>query len=192
MLLLDILQFLLTVFFDLLGMLCLLRLYMQLAKVSFVNPIGQGVIKLTNWLVLPLQKSLPHIKKFDFPCLVAAFLNSFVFFLLIWTLYYIFGSKISLGITNPLFGILYLLYFASLHVCQLALYMFSAIILLNVLLSWLQPQSSAYWLAFKLSEPLLSPFRKILPKTSGLDFSPFVALLLLQVLLIVVRHLMVV
>lgn len=190
MLLLDILQFLLSVFFDLLGMLCLLRLYMQLAKVSFVNPIGQGIIRLTNWLILPLQRILPRVKKFDLASLMAAYLSSFVFFLLLWTLFYLFGYKISIYISGPLSGILYLFYFALLNVCKQIIYMLSAIIVLNVVLSWLQPRSPAYWLTFHLSEPLTAPFRKILPKSSALDFSPFVALLLLQVLLIVVRHFM--
>lgn len=187
-LLFDILKLLLSVFFDLIGMLCLLRVYMQLAKVSFINPIGQGILKLTNWLVLPLQRALPNIRRFDFPSLVAAYLSCFVFWLLIWTFAYLLGNRVGVAISSPWVGIFFLFYFAFLSLAQLAIYMLSAIILLNVILSWLQPYSP-FWLTQKLCEPVLKPFRKITPQIGGLDFTPFIALLALQVLLIVVRHL---
>lgn len=188
-LLLDILKFLLSVFFDLIGMLCLLRLYMQITKVSFINPIGQSILRLTNWLVLPLQRILPHIRRFDLPSLFAAYLSCFVYWLLIWTFAYLLNNRVGVAISSPWAGILFLFYFALLSLAQLAIYILSAIILLNVILSWLQPYSPIFWLTQKLSEPILKPFRKALPQISGLDFTPFLALLVLQVLLIVIRHL---
>ena len=76
-LLLKILEFLLSIVFNLFCMLTITRFYMQIAKISFVSLIGQAVIKLTNWLVLPLQRFLPRFKHFDLPCLAAAYLCSF-------------------------------------------------------------------------------------------------------------------
>ncbi|MGL4666841.1 MAG: YggT family protein, partial [Saezia sp.] len=72
-----ILEFLLGIIFNLFCMITIIRFYMQLAKISFANPIGQAVIKLTNWLVLPLQRVLPKIKRFDLPTFVAAYACSF-------------------------------------------------------------------------------------------------------------------
>ena len=52
----QILSLLLNVVGGLLTGACLLRWYMQHQRVSFNNPLGQLVLALTSWLVLPLRK----------------------------------------------------------------------------------------------------------------------------------------
>src|SRR5438270_536318 len=70
----QILALLLDVAAGLLGGACLLRLYMQLQRVPFGNPVGRFVFALTNWIVLPLRKVLPGYRKWDFASLIAAYL----------------------------------------------------------------------------------------------------------------------
>jgi YggT family protein len=62
------------------------------------------------------------------------------------------------------------------------------VVLARVLLSFVDPAGRSRFAPFILSttEPLLAPIRKILPKTGMLDFSPFVAILVLGTLLRVV------
>ena len=186
-----ILEFLLSIIFNLFCMLTIVRLYMQLAKVSFANPIGQIVIKLTNWLVLPLQRILPKLKRFDLPTFVAAYLCSFLHTILLvligfWAIY---GNQLF---TAQAFA--YIAWGATLNLAKLFIHMLSAIIIIQVILSWIRPSSPSAWFAFmftqQMSAPLINPIKKRLPLIAGLDFSPFVALLLLQLMIIIINHFM--
>jgi YggT family protein len=61
------------------------------------------------------------------------------------------------------------------------LYMF--VLLARVLISWIQvdPNHPAIQILYQLTEPILKPIRQILPATAGLDFSPIIAMLLVEV-----------
>jgi len=58
-------------------------------------------------------------------------------------------------------------------------------IFLRVIQSWI-PTLRIPWgigeLAWSVSEPILGPIRRALPMSAGIDFSPFVALIAIQVL----------
>ena len=82
----QIISYLLEVVSGLLTGACLLRLYMQLQRVPFGNPVGRLVFALTDWLVLPLRKLIPAAGRWDLSCLVAAFLLQLVQYLLLWLL----------------------------------------------------------------------------------------------------------
>jgi YggT family protein len=62
------------------------------------------------------------------------------------------------------------------------LYMF--VLLARVLISFVQidPYHPAVQFLYQITEPVLQPLRQILPPAGGLDFSPFVAMLLVQLL----------
>jgi YggT family protein len=79
------------------------------------------------------------------------------------------GASLSYSlhwIVNTIFDLIYLL------------------IIVRVLLSWLRPDPYApgIRLIYQLTEPLLAPFRGLLPMGAGLDFSPLIALLFFQLL----------
>ncbi|MBS0465610.1 MAG: YggT family protein, partial [Proteobacteria bacterium] len=82
----QIISYLLEVVSGLLTGACLLRLYMQLQRVPFGNPVGRLVFALTDWLVVPLRKLLPSAGRWDLSCLVAAFLLQLLQYLLLWLL----------------------------------------------------------------------------------------------------------
>ena len=67
-----------------------------------------------------------------------------------------------------------------LGVLRTALDVFFYAILLQVILSWVNPHSPVSGVLDTLTRPILSPIRRIIPSTNGLDFSPLVALILLQ------------
>ena len=82
--------------------------------------------------------------------------------------------------------------FILIDIALLLLKILSWIILGNVILGWLvafnvintsQPQARAFVLALdRLVAPIYRPIRKILPDFGGIDFSPLVVLLVIQVL----------
>jgi YggT family protein len=53
------------------------------------------------------------------------------------------------------------------------------------ILSWVQPGSPAYNLLGRLTEPLLAPFRRVIPSVGGIDLSAIVLILALQIGLMV-------
>ena len=66
-----------------------------------------------------------------------------------------------------------------------AMRIYSLVILARVIFSWLPPQhreTEIYRFLFAITEPVLRPIRRLLPATSGWDFSPIVALIVLQVI----------
>ncbi len=58
------------------------------------------------------------------------------------------------------------------------------IILARVLLSWIPMDRSnrLVSLVYDITEPILGPIRRVLPSLGGLDLSPIIALVLVQVL----------
>jgi YggT family protein len=66
-----------------------------------------------------------------------------------------------------------------------AITVYMVIIFIRVLFSWLPPEHRAnefYRFLHAITEPVLAPLSRIIPAVGGLDFSPLVALLLLQLL----------
>ncbi len=65
-----------------------------------------------------------------------------------------------------------------------AFYLYGLVLLARVLSSWipgLDPRTPAVRLLVSLTEPVLAPLRRALPPVGGLDLSPVVAFLLLEV-----------
>lgn len=67
---------------------------------------------------------------------------------------------------------------------SMVLYLYSFVILARVLMSWIQvdPYSPLARTIFNLTEPVLAPIRNLLPQSAGLDFSPIIAMILLQII----------
>ena len=57
-------------------------------------------------------------------------------------------------------------------------------LIIRVVLSWTNPRGGGGLTAFvyQMTEPFLAPIRRLLPPTSGVDWSPLIAMLLLGVI----------
>jgi YggT family protein len=62
--------------------------------------------------------------------------------------------------------------------------LFNFLIIVRVLFSWIRvnPYNPLVRLLFQITEPVLAPFRRLIPPAAGLDFSPLVAYFALEVL----------
>ena len=173
----QILSFLLDVASGLLTGACLLRLYLQLQRVSFANPVGRLVFALSDWLVLPLRKLVPSAGRWDLSCLVAALLLQLVQYLLLWLL-------VGGGM-----GLAWLPWMALFGLARVAVSGLMGLLIVYAVLSWVQARSPISDVITRLCEPLLRPVRRVLPLLGGVDLSPLVVLVLLQVVMIVLGHL---
>ena len=166
---LQIINLILDVATGLVGGACLMRLVMQWQRLPFQNPIGRFVFAVTDWLVMPLRRFLPALGSLDTSSLVAAWLMKLSHVTAMWILG---GSQAAfLGIlVASLFGVMHWLVSGL-----------SVIILLYAILSWVQPNSGSMMLLSRLVEPWLAPIRNVLPQPGGIDLSPLVLLLILQI-----------
>jgi YggT family protein len=65
---------------------------------------------------------------------------------------------------------------------HLSLDLFFYAILLQALLSWVNPYTPISGVLNALTNPILSPLRRLIPPINGIDFSALVAMILLQML----------
>jgi YggT family protein len=170
------LNFLITTVLNLLTMLFLLRFVLQLVRASFNNPLSQMVVTLTNFAVKPIRKILPSWGKFDLSTLFLAIVTQFLLQMcLIWLRDFpisVAGQSVWAGIIGMSF----------LGVFRTFLDIFFYALLLQVILSWVNPQSPVSGVLNSLTKPILGPIQRVLPTASGIDFSPIVALIFLQMI----------
>lgn len=172
----QIASFLLDVAAGLLGGACLLRLYMQVQRIPFGNPVGRFVFALTDWIVLPLRKVLPGYRRWDFSSLIAAYIIVLAQFGIIWLM----QGRGHAGVVPllALFGLVRLLISGAI-----------GLVIVYAILSWVRADSPITDVIDRLAAPLLRPFRKIIPLVGGFDLSPLAVLVVLQVAAIVVANL---
>ena len=179
----QIISLLLQVAFGLVVGACLLRLYMQYQRVAMSaragNPLGPFIFALTDWLVLPLRRVIPAMGRWDSASLIAAYLLELVLFILYWLLA---GGRGGAGLI-PLLALFSFL--------QLALSGLSGLVIIYAVLSWVQADSPLAAIIARLVAPLLKPIRRIVPLLGGVDLSPLVLLVLLQIAGIVLGSLQV-
>lgn len=174
----QIASFLLDVIGGLLTGACLLRLYMQWQRVPFSNPVGGLVFALTDWLIMPLRRVIPPVGRWDVSSLVAAMLVQLVQYALL-TLLFGAGSAWAWLPWLALFGLL-----------RVAVSGLIGLLIVYAVLPWIQGgRSPLADVIARLCEPVLRPFRRVIPLMGGFDLSPLVALVVLQVAMIVLGHL---
>ena len=173
----QIASFLLDVVGGLLTGACLLRLYMQWQRIPFSNPVGGLVFALTDWLIMPLRRVIPPVGRWDVSSLVAAVLLQLAQYFLLTLLL----SAASAWAWLPwlvLFGL-----------ARVAVSGLIGLLIVYAVMSWVQARSPLADVIARLCEPVLRPFRRIIPLVGGIDLSPLAVLVLLQVAMIVLGHL---
>lgn len=155
----------------------LLRFMMQAMRVSFAGQIGDFVVKLTNWAVKPLRRAIPGAGGFDWASLIAALALQLLFTGIIVGAATRFGEVEGAGVIPMI------LWLTVRTLLRLSVYILIGGLILQAVLSWINPYSPLSAPAHQLTRPLLDPIRRIIPTISGIDLSPLVAILLLQAVL---------
>jgi YggT family protein len=129
-------------------------------------------------VVLPLRRFIPGFFGLDLSSLLPAW----------WCQILLAGFEIALfgggGGDQPLVAALGLLTLGGLYLLKVALYTMMVLVLVSALLSWVSPHAPMTPLIGTLAEPFLSPFRRWIPLIAGVDLSPLVAVLVIQIGLI--------
>jgi YggT family protein len=155
----------------------LLRFMMQATRVSFAGQLGRFVVSLTDWAVKPLRRVIPGVGGFDWASLVAAFALQLALAALLVGLA---GPGVAADAGTLAITVAWL---ALRSLLRLAIYILIGALILQAVLSWINPYSPLAAPASQLTRPLLDPVRRLVPSISGIDLSPLVVILLLQALL---------
>lgn len=154
----------------------LARFAMQWARAPFRNPLGEFIVAVTDWAVKPARRLIPSAFGFDLPSLFLAWLAQAMFRGLIFGL-----SGMASAVTPGVIGLLALL--AAVAVMRLGIYLVMGAVIITALLSWINPYAPLAPVFDAIARPFLRPLQRLIPLIGGVDLSPLVLLLILQVLL---------
>jgi YggT family protein len=174
----DALQFLLQVFFELFASAFWLRFYMQWARVSFRNPFAQFIVKVTDFAVRPVRRVIPGLFGLDLSSLLLFFSAEC---LLVLTSQWLMGYPYMAAGAGVLPGLALMALAASL---RLAIYICMGLVFIQAIMTWINPFSPYASVFYALTQPLLGPFRRIIPNVGGVDLSPLAVIILMQLVLI--------
>ena len=169
--------FLVKLFFDIYILALILRYLLTIVRVDSLNPLSTLIMKVTNPLLKPLRRTIPGYFGIDWASIISLFLVQAIEIILV-----------ALIITGgmPAFSGLTMLTIA--YLLRTILYIYLFIIIIQVIISWINPNvyNPITTIMYQISEPILKPIRQFIPSSGGLDFSPLVALIIINLLMILI------
>ena len=156
----------------------LLRLLFQWVRANFRDPMADAIVRLTNWLILPLRRVLPPIGKIDTATVVSvlaiASLRTFAVLALA-------GGRVG--------DLILFLRITLVDLAEMVLKIYLFAMLLYALTSFVSPGGYApgVRLLSQLCEPILKPVRRIIPPIGQIDFSVLWVSIAIGALLVLLR-----
>ena len=158
-----------------------LRIIMQWAQWEYSNPLVQFIIRATQAPVKILRKVVPPLGQWDTATIILLLLVSVIKLLILSGL-----QSISFAFSTFIALLIF-------DIFSLFITLFTVSIFIEVILGWLTAHNTynpVMPLVQRMNSPFLRPLRRLLPAMAGLDFSPFIAILILQILPMLVRPLL--
>ena len=155
----------------------LARFHFQWLRVPFRNPMGEFVLALTNWAVLPARRVIPGLAGLDLATLILAWLFQA---LGLWAQAAIVGAEPSA---------VAIIAVAAVDLVRYSVYILIFAVFVQVAISWINPDAPLGPLFDMVTRPFLRPLRRVVPPVGRVDLSPLVLLIILYVLLIPLAHL---
>ncbi len=155
-----------------------LRLLFQLVRANFRDPMADAIVRVTNWLILPLRRLLPPIGKIDTATVVAVIAVSSI------------RTFAALGLAGAGVGdVEVFLRVTLVDLAELVLRIYLFAMLLYWLTSFVSPGGYApgVRLLAQLCEPILKPVRRIIPPIGQIDFSVLWVSIVIGALLVLLR-----
>ena len=158
-----------------------LRGVLHASRANFYNPLSQLIVKLTNPMLAPLRGALPAKGRIDWAALVLAVLLQSLILV---------GIALVAGERWALPGVATLFLWGVIGVLALLVNLYFFILIAMIIVSWVAPGSRhpAIELIWQISEPIMAPVRSLLPNMGGIDFSPILVFIGINVVQIGLRH----
>ncbi len=181
---LSAIAFILGTLFNLYATVVAVRFVMQVVRADYYNPLAQGIVKVTDPLLIPLRRVIPSFKRYDtaslFLCFAVLLVKLVLFKLLSLGYVPAIGKHLLLG-SLPFIG---LVAAAFLDVIHHFFNVFIFALIIQAIMSWIPGSGSnpVYGLVSAISTPVLRPFRKIIPPIGGIDLTVFFTIIALYAL----------
>ncbi len=155
----------------------LLRFWLPWLQADFRNPLAQGILRLTSPLVIPVRRIVPPVGRLDTATVLVAFIIQYIAVLLM------------LLVIGQTAGIVPIAVTAIVKLVVLSINLFVYAIVIRIILSWVAQgaYNPATAIITTLTEPVLRPFRRLVPPMGGFDISPIFAIILLLAATIIVN-----
>jgi YggT family protein len=169
-------SFLIGTLLDLYVTALLLRLLLQWVRADFYNPVCQFLVQITNPVVVPLRRIIPPIRRLDTATVVLIMVFEAVS---VW---------VAARLSNQPLEAATLLILAVSKILATVLLTYFFLIIAAVILSWVGAgmRHPVVPVVYQLTEPVLKPFRRIIPPIAGIDLSPLFALIGIRFLLLLI------
>ena len=158
-------------------LLLLARFHFQWLRLPFRNPVGEFLLATTNWIVLPARRVIPGLAGLDLSTLLTAWI---VQALGLW-------AKLAIAGSEP--GPVALAAVAALELVRFSVYILVFALIVQAVFSWLNPGAPLAWIFNAMTQPFLRPLRRYIPPLGGIDLTPLVLIVALQVLIFPINHL---
>lgn len=169
--------FLISILFDFYLFILILRFILQYLRVDYYNPLVQFMVKLTDPIILPVRRYIPGYWGLDMASVAIILILSLLKIAII--------GSMTLGHFPGFFGwFIWMLGDVSLLILKLLFYA----LLLNILISWIAPRQHTplSFIVYRLTEPLLQPFRRFIPPIAGFDITPIPVMIVLQLIIMLI------
>jgi YggT family protein len=155
----------------------LLRFWLPWLQADFRNPLAQGILRLTSPIVVPVRRIVPPFGRLDTATVLVAFIIQYVTVFLLLVIVGQTAGFVPIAVT------------AVVKLVVLSVNLFVYAIFIRVILSWVAQggYNPATAIITTLTEPVLRPFRRVLPAMGGFDLSPILAIILLLAVTIVIN-----
>jgi YggT family protein len=170
-------EYLISILFMLYILAVMLRFLLQLVRADFYNPVSQFLITVTNPVLRYLRRWIPGYKGIDWPSILLMMALKGIELCLL--------ALLKTGTAPAIAGLLILV---IAHLLKMMIWIYIIVIILQAVISWINPgaYNPVTVLMYQLSDPLLRRLRRYIPPADGLDWSPLVALIALNLLLMIV------
>lgn len=166
------LLFLINILFGLYLFVLAARIILVYTGANYYNPLVRFVVHLTQFIVKPMQTFAPTYRHIEFSSLLLIFILQCIKFILLILLT---GNLLTIdGLILLVIG----------DTIKLILLTFFYAIIIEVILTWVQPHSPVTYVLSQFTAPIMRPIQRVVPPIGGIDISPIPALILLQLLII--------
>ena len=177
----QMLIFLLDTLLGLFSLALLLRFYMQLVRAPYGNPLSSFLIAITDFLVKPARRVIPGYRGMDLATLLLAWIAQVM---LLATVLMLKGYNLSLNSDSTIGGAVGGLALLGLvEIIKTTLYIIMVAIIIQAVLSWINPYNSLAPLLDSFTRPFLGVIREHIPPIGNIDLSPLFVLIVIQLLL---------
>ena len=173
----QVLRYLLETAFDLFVLAVLTRFYAQALRAPFRNPIANFIVALTDFAVKPMRRIIPGAMGLDLASFLVAWIAQSVMLVAFYALFSV--ALLAMPAFWPTIVLL-----ALVKILKLSIYLLMGVVFIQALLSWISPYHPIRPFFDALTRPFLRPFQRMVPLVGGVDLSPLILLVLLQVVLI--------